>query len=91
MAFFIGNIDVNNIDLVNDSAKEVGVKYEISSYSTFSDNNIKKFSFNPVFCESKDDAIKLLRAYFKIAESLKAPEKFENDSYMLQRIDIENA
>jgi len=44
-----------------------------------------------VFCESKDDAIKLLRAYFKIAESLKAPEKFENDSYMLQRIDIENA
>ena len=89
MDYFLGNIDAGNINFLDEAAKKSNVEYIQRTYMTFGENNIKQFSFVPVFCENKETTIKLLRSYFQIAQEMNKDELFQNDSYMFSKQEIQ--
>ena len=88
MEFFVGNIDVNNMSILDDASNNSSVQFRQGTYMTFSFNNKKHHDFYPIFCATKDHAIQLLKVYLDIAKSKKATNNFDNDSYMISENEI---
>jgi len=91
MNYFAGNIDTNNIALLEKAGSASSIQFLQGHYMSFSINHHKQYDFHPIFCDSKNDAAKLLKTYFDIAKNHTDSNNFNNDSYMLTEQEVENA
>jgi hypothetical protein len=84
--YFTANIDKNNIQTLRDASKRSGVEFKQGVYMT--KNNKIQFSFYPVFCETKEKAIQLLKTYFQVAEKTESTANLHNDLYMISKNEV---
>ena len=82
MEFFLGNIDINNMQLLKEASVISKVLFKQGSYNSFSLNHKKLYDFHPIFCVNKEQSIILLKAYIEISKNHQSSNSFENDSYV---------
>lgn len=63
MKYFAGNIDEKNIEILEKVGAEIVIEFHKGAYMTLSENSKEHHSFYPIFCESKEQAIKLINHY----------------------------
>jgi hypothetical protein len=83
MNYFAGNIDENNISLLEAAGSDTGIDFEKGAYMTLSDNGIKHHSFHPIFCENEEQAIGLFKQYVTDVRNSKA-NSLSNDLFVAQ-------
>ena len=68
MDFFIGNIDEDNISVLNEASQKSKIKFRQGIYMESYLNTKNTYSFFPIFCESIEKGRILLKKYVELAE-----------------------
>lgn len=62
---FVANIDEENLKTLQETSVSCGITYEKGVRMISSVNSVQEYAFHPIFCESYNQAAKLLNEYSK--------------------------
>ena len=80
MKYFVANIDQNNFVDLDEASSQCKVKFKKGVYMSLGDNREILYSFYPIFCESPEDGVTLMKKYHELAKRDESNSNLNNDS-----------